>query len=139
MIRRPPRSTRTDTLFPYTTLFRSNRPAFASSTPPFVETPHPRHRIGVGQRVQDRRQRHRIFILTQLELARQAGHRRTKAADPWQTAPIALSQFVRGPRFSAAGYHRVAKPLQTTDRQHLDQTPTEHQLSHHLKSDNPSK
>src|SRR3546814_20254295 len=26
MIRRPPRSTRTDTLFPYTTLFRSKRP-----------------------------------------------------------------------------------------------------------------
>src|SRR3546814_4940729 len=29
MIRRPPRSTRTDTLFPYTTLFRSHQPAFA--------------------------------------------------------------------------------------------------------------
>src|SRR3546814_5287023 len=28
MIRRPPRSTRTDTLFPYTTLFRSNREGF---------------------------------------------------------------------------------------------------------------
>src|SRR3546814_3731138 len=27
MIRRPPRSTRTDTLFPYTTLFRSELPA----------------------------------------------------------------------------------------------------------------
>src|SRR3546814_8752576 len=27
MIRRPPRSTRTDTLFPYTTLFRSPEPA----------------------------------------------------------------------------------------------------------------
>src|SRR3546814_17862360 len=27
MIRRPPRSTRTDTLFPYTTLFRSHRSA----------------------------------------------------------------------------------------------------------------
>src|SRR3546814_17921297 len=27
MIRRPPRSTRTDTLLPYTTLFRSNAPA----------------------------------------------------------------------------------------------------------------
>src|SRR3546814_8121562 len=26
-IRRPPRSTRTDTLFPYTTLFRSHRPS----------------------------------------------------------------------------------------------------------------
>src|SRR3546814_12430701 len=29
MIRRPPRSTRTDTLFPYTTLFRSKRNAIA--------------------------------------------------------------------------------------------------------------
>src|SRR3546814_3887582 len=28
MIRRPPRSTRTDTLFPYTTLFRSRSPDF---------------------------------------------------------------------------------------------------------------
>src|SRR3546814_19890638 len=28
MIRRPPRSTRTDTLFPYTTLFRSPAPCF---------------------------------------------------------------------------------------------------------------
>src|SRR3546814_8832110 len=28
MIRRPPRSTRTDTLFPYTTLFRSDRVPF---------------------------------------------------------------------------------------------------------------
>src|SRR3546814_20113242 len=32
MIRRPPRSTRTDTLFPYTTLFRSGRP----SAPEFI-------------------------------------------------------------------------------------------------------
>src|SRR3546814_15826273 len=33
MIRRPPRSTRTDTLFPYTTLFRSGEiPAFAGMT-----------------------------------------------------------------------------------------------------------
>src|SRR3546814_4502419 len=36
MIRRPPRSTRTDTLFPYTTLFRSDcrvldRPAFGAA------------------------------------------------------------------------------------------------------------
>src|SRR3546814_2007000 len=35
MIRRPPRSTRTDTLFPYTTLFRSQRPSLAM--PIFVE------------------------------------------------------------------------------------------------------
>src|SRR3546814_2735809 len=33
MIRRPPRSTRTDTLFPYTTLFRSLSPTFETSVP----------------------------------------------------------------------------------------------------------
>src|SRR6056297_3999022 len=32
MIRRPPRSTRTDTLFPYTTLFRSSGGAWSAST-----------------------------------------------------------------------------------------------------------
>src|SRR3546814_9408416 len=49
MIRRPPRSTRTDTLFPYTTLFRSvvsaacgedgvaaTESAIASATPPII-------------------------------------------------------------------------------------------------------
>src|SRR3546814_9562142 len=57
MIRRPPRSTRTDTLFPYTTLFRSPSPArwparprgrvVRSGTPvmdPALATrPHPSH------------------------------------------------------------------------------------------------
>src|SRR3546814_19968575 len=33
MIRRPPRSTRTDTLFPYTTLFRSLRDSADSASP----------------------------------------------------------------------------------------------------------
>src|SRR3546814_838132 len=33
MIRRPPRSTRTDTLFPYTTLFRSAAPGFSHARP----------------------------------------------------------------------------------------------------------
>src|SRR3546814_4140903 len=38
MIRRPPRSTRTDTLFPYTTLFRSRRPDVV-----IVASPHHLH------------------------------------------------------------------------------------------------
>src|SRR3546814_14054401 len=38
MIRRPPRSTRTDTFFPYTTLFRSDRPEL-----------HPRQRTEAGE------------------------------------------------------------------------------------------
>src|SRR3546814_4978904 len=43
MIRRPPRSTRTDTLFPYTTLFRSELGAFghAGRSPPRA-LPRPR-------------------------------------------------------------------------------------------------
>src|SRR3546814_1655851 len=36
MIRRPPRSTRTDTLFPYTTLFRSQSCATDSAFPSFA-------------------------------------------------------------------------------------------------------
>src|SRR3546814_4733033 len=41
MIRRPPRSTRTDTLFPYTTLFRSGRiPAQEAGRPP-ADLDHP--------------------------------------------------------------------------------------------------
>src|SRR3546814_5149249 len=35
MIRRPPRSTRTDTLFPYTTLFRSPGPGLSIPEPPW--------------------------------------------------------------------------------------------------------
>src|SRR3546814_12048396 len=44
MIRRPPRSTRTDTLFPYTTLFRSRR--------------GPRPRVGLDQGTAETRRRH---------------------------------------------------------------------------------
>src|SRR3546814_8952543 len=45
MIRRPPRSTRTDTLFPYTTLFRSHQASIASGleerTSPMVDVRWP--------------------------------------------------------------------------------------------------
>src|SRR3546814_11428610 len=44
MIRRPPRSTRTDTLFPYTTLFRSGGRAFG-----FGEIARGAHDIGTAR------------------------------------------------------------------------------------------
>src|SRR3546814_10734816 len=60
MIRRPPRSTRTDTLFPYTTLFRSLRAL-------------------QGARHQPRlRSRRRRQISRGLALARRAGERRSE-------------------------------------------------------------
>src|SRR3546814_9700174 len=42
MIRRPPRSTRTDTLFPYTTLFRSSVRTYASADGTWKLTIYPR-------------------------------------------------------------------------------------------------
>src|SRR3546814_3457506 len=47
MILRPPRSTRTDTLFPYTTLFRSCRPSASARTTRKIEVP-PRSRSGAA-------------------------------------------------------------------------------------------
>src|SRR3546814_8533657 len=41
MIRRPPRSTRTDTLFPYTTLFRSQAAALRPHGVELIEQPVP--------------------------------------------------------------------------------------------------
>src|SRR3546814_18314017 len=45
MIRRPPRSTRTDTLFPYTTLFRSLRPCPSHDAPQTRSSNHPRQAL----------------------------------------------------------------------------------------------
>src|SRR3546814_6137828 len=57
MIRRPPRSTRTDTLFPYTTLFRSARGGWADrAADPAVHLPRRvLHRGGRHQRLRARR------------------------------------------------------------------------------------
>src|SRR3546814_1141045 len=65
MIRRPPRSTLTDTLFPYTPLFRSITPA---SLPlsifgcPAGIQPHRRPRIHLLQQLLDQRQIRRVVI-----------------------------------------------------------------------------
>src|SRR3546814_6224975 len=63
MIRRPPRSTRTDTLFPYTTLFRSTGAARHAHGPgqPFV------HRHGPGRSRGDGLFDHRIHDPTLLD------------------------------------------------------------------------
>src|SRR3546814_16022202 len=52
MIRRPPRSTRTDTLFPYTTLFRSRERGAHTVPPAKVARTHPRS-AGMAAGVQE--------------------------------------------------------------------------------------
>src|SRR3546814_9548341 len=51
MIRRPPRSTRTDTLFPYTTLFRSRR-RIGDAVVAFP-APFPNDALGVDREARD--------------------------------------------------------------------------------------
>src|SRR3546814_17016770 len=48
MIRRPPRSTRTDTLFPYTTLFRSRSSATAAAAAGSAASSAARRALSVG-------------------------------------------------------------------------------------------
>src|SRR3546814_11403529 len=72
MIRRPPISTRTDTLFPYTTLFRSGHPVVAvravllgHARPPFILAVFrtaARHQLGARRLgVEMRPRRHRLL------------------------------------------------------------------------------
>src|SRR3546814_3996562 len=64
MIRRPPRSTRTDTLFPYTTLFRSilgvaaERPFVADAVLDVIHRRTPEREIGVPEIFGVARRRH---------------------------------------------------------------------------------
>src|SRR3546814_3261065 len=70
MIRRPPRSTRTDTLFPYTTLFRSLPAILLPAEDPFRDAVHhifavgmERHPAGALQRLQRLHGRHHLHAV----------------------------------------------------------------------------
>src|SRR3546814_10179303 len=87
MIRRPPRSTRTDTLFPYTTLFRS------AAAPAEVDLPRrPPQRRGVEQQVE--RPVHLRVIEQPAQRALGAEARRGGRRDPHRAGPCV--QEVRG-------------------------------------------
>src|SRR3546814_6556439 len=71
MLRRPPRSTRTDTLFPYTTLFRSRVGQVHPPAPYFLpDGRRQRHPERIGSRARDRHAEGRPRI------ARRAAHAR---------------------------------------------------------------
>src|SRR3546814_6282062 len=92
MIRRPPRSTRTDTLFPYTTLFRAagyrQAGAAGRSLPPTAATRRPalrdrRHRRGPGAGGHPgHRRRAKGRPARQLEQIRVGWNRRRRSTDP---------------------------------------------------------
>src|SRR3546814_6066482 len=84
MIRRPPRSTRTDTLFPYTTRFRSQRRAAAApAAQPRAARAGPRALGANAARSEEHtselqslmRTSYAVFCLTKKSGSRNAGHR----------------------------------------------------------------
>src|SRR3546814_15685031 len=83
MIRRPPRSTRTDTLFPYTTLFRSLGRPRTSHAPQRVPTAGPA-RAG---RPFHRRTRRRVGSLAKHLLDAPGGPRESGAGDVGEARP----------------------------------------------------
>src|SRR3546814_14253576 len=79
IIRRPPRSTRTDTLFPYTTLFRSLVPVFEHVVPGIVERHHPRARQGVAEAGEE--------VAVEHEVAQPPADEGGAVGEPGQPAP----------------------------------------------------
>src|SRR3546814_16115178 len=100
MIRRPPRSTRTDTLFPYTTLFRSWPRAMTSGSSPtgFGAGPFPAALLEERD-ARDARGRHRPRREDACGLARQHGCLPVDAA---QARPVPEDIVAIGLRLGAA-------------------------------------
>src|SRR3546814_14760874 len=80
MIRRPPRATRTDTRFPYTTLFRSALFALGAA---LLAQPRRRHRYGIGHHRRTGLSLPRALRHAAVRLG-QAAPRRIEAARPGQ-------------------------------------------------------
>src|SRR3546814_15451100 len=96
MIRRPPRSTRTDTLFPYTTLFRSER-AFERAEEPARSPPsRNRRRSGRGDDAQ--------FAPTDRAHRGPGGGQASRSAV--RRLAQAVGQLQRGSRRGALARHR---------------------------------
>src|SRR3546814_18596884 len=104
MIRRPPGSTRTDTLFPYTTLFRSHHP--------------PARRLGRDPRRPDRDRRHLRHVFPP--------HARTQLAPRLPDGAHADGRYLRLPLLALQA-HRLAissgRPLSTFRRFWAGATP----------------
>src|SRR3546814_1289947 len=114
VIRRPPRSTRTDTLFPYTTLFRS---------PPCRQ-----HRNGAGTRRRhrlrrERRRRRDHHLLGQVRLSGLRLHDRGDRRSEEHTSELQSLM-----RISYAVFCLKKQKRQTShfDSHHVPHTPTHH-------------
>src|SRR3546814_4301719 len=99
MIRRPPRSTRTDTLFPYTTLFRSARQPLEDAAKPIMDGAG--HGQTLARRMFGQRQeegevllRHPLFIKGEDVASTRGVDQIVGVLDPFGD-PLGRNQFAR--------------------------------------------
>src|SRR3546814_10547184 len=90
MIRRPPRSTRTDTLFPYTTLFRSHRGAIDDWFALLADTPQ-----GAPWEADLRRTIEQVGAIHKIDVAARLAKTQTRALTP-NEMPVA-ARAIPGP------------------------------------------
>src|SRR3546814_1204270 len=115
MIRRPPRSTRTDTLFPYTTLFRSKRRSQQNKVLK-KELPRccrdrrksARCRFCYAKRAQEERQRDEIG---------RSGHRRSQCGENGLKGPKNESRCGRQLNYT----YNVTRPLHSRSEEHTSE------------------
>src|SRR3546814_17808150 len=105
MIRRPPRSTRTDTLFPYTTLFRSLTVT--------VEV-HGRSRHVAPNKVEW----HELTVARRLELQLPMVRMATAAVGFHTSPKTQAAQAVQSRAQSPAGLHEMQKALEPLQGEH---------------------
>src|SRR3546814_13335005 len=116
MIRRPPRSTRTDTLFPYTTLFRSL--GMAAHGSPGVR----QHRVGADADLP-------LAVVAELGALQDAGapDRRPCALEAFEV----VGRAVGGGRHRAAVAEALLAPPVRAERTHARARPPRRQRFHH--------
>src|SRR3546814_9087382 len=119
MIRRPPRSTRTDTLFPYTTLFRSPAPSGVSA---------PRARDREGSGAADARSRlRRVWLRTSYQLDSSVAASGNRSGCEIRAFRSFRPGWLRGPEVQLHPGRKAAneKPAGACDRrkeEHTDET-----------------
>src|SRR3546814_12270131 len=113
MVRRPPRSTRTDTLFPYTTLFRSQPRAFGQRE--MMAALHFASLLAAGRATEQARLMHRLCKPEPTRRARQAredqplGEPEQEQRGPAQRQQRGAEQDDRG---DARRFRRIARQPQ---------------------------
>src|SRR3546814_10349459 len=122
MIRRPPRSTRTDTLFPYTTLFRSAAfPVPPDNRPGTLRRHHGRRPGFLGKR--PRAAHHAVYPDGHLVHSRHCRHRQRQARSEEHTSEL---QSLMRISYAVFCLKKKKKKEQITDSTKLTQKKSKH-------------